>query len=158
MKASRITYLLVLIPISCFLFSGLTANQGTSQDECALTSRSQIYSNAAFNEEAGDVVGEELAIHRHNDNSIGARLYIYEGEPNLDGISVSGKLSEGNLMMKGQWIVHLTEEPSRKEITEVHPVEISGKLDSNWFRGTIKAGDVETVKMKRADHIWMCKR
>ena len=115
MKASRITYLLVLIPISCFLFSGLTANQGTSQDECALTSRSQIYSNAAFNEEAGDVVGEELAIHRHNDNSIGARLYIYEGEPNLDGISVSGKLSEGNLMMKGQWIEHLIEEPSKKK-------------------------------------------
>jgi hypothetical protein len=79
----------------------------------------KVYSNAAYVEEAGDVIGYELAFEQRSSRSIKAHLYIYQGVPNLDSISLSGKFSGGKVTMEGNWIQHLIEEPSKKEITEV---------------------------------------
>jgi hypothetical protein len=135
------------------------ASQSTPEDECARTARLQTYSNAVFVEEAGDVVGFDLAFQQRNGHSITALLYDYEGVPNEDGISVSGQISGREVTMKGNWVLHLIEEPSKKEVVETRPVEISGTLDSKRFRGIIKISGVATpITLKRVDHIWICRR
>jgi hypothetical protein len=134
-------------------------NLDDSVDECARTAHLQIYSNAVFIEEAGDVVGYELALQRRSGGSIAAVLYIYEGAPNKDGISVSGRISGGTVMMEGKWILHLVEEPSHKEVVETHSVRIDGTLDSTSFRGSVKIDGFDNhskIRLKRVDHIWMC--
>jgi len=145
--------LLVLVP-----FLGFGASQNPSPDECAKTAHLQIFSNAVFVEEAGDVVGYELVFQERNPKSAEALLYVYEGVPNEDGISVSGQISGTKVTMAGNWVQHLIEEPSKKEIVETRPVEVSGTLDSNRFRGTIKISGLSTpVTLKRVGHIWMCR-
>lgn len=137
-------------------------NLNASEDECARTAHSEIYSNAAFIEEAGDVVGFELAVRRsHHSSSVSALLYDYEGVPNEDGISLSGQILGRKLTMEGNWVRHLIEEPSKKEIVETRLVKLDGTIDSTGFRGTIKIENVDkpmSVRLKRVDHIWMCKR
>jgi hypothetical protein len=130
-----------------------------SEDECTRTAHSQIYSNAVFIEEAGDVVGYELALQPRSGTSIGAFLYVYEGAPNKDGISVSGQISGRKVMMEGKWVEHLIKEPSHKELIETHAVRIDGTLDSAWFRGSIKTDGLVSpskIRLKRVNHIWLC--
>ena len=135
------------------------ASQSASEDECARTASSQVYSNAVFVEEAGDVVGFELAFQQRDGHSVKALLYDCEGAPNEESISVSGQVSRRKVTMEGNWIQHLIEEPSKKEIVETHPVQVSGTLDPKRFRGTIKISGVATpVTMKRVDQIWTCRR
>jgi len=132
-----------------------------SEDECTRTVHLQTYSNAVFSEETGDVVGYELAIQERNGSSIKALFYDYEGVPNNDGISMSGQISGRNLTMTGNWIETRIEEPTKQKIVETRLVEVDGRLESNWFRGTIKIQGLVapiSVRMKRVDHIWMCKR
>jgi hypothetical protein len=137
-------------------------NPNASEDECARTAQSQVYSNAVFIEETGDVIGFELALQRsHHGSSASALLYDYEGVPNEDGISLSGQILGRKLTMEGSWVRHLIEMPSKKEIVETRLVKLDGTVDSNGFRGTIKIEDLDTpirVRLKRVDHIWMCKR
>jgi hypothetical protein len=137
-------------------------NLNACEDECIRTAHSQIYSNAVFIEDAGDVVGFELAVQRSNHgSSVSALLYDYEGVPNEDGISLSGQILGKELIIEGNWVRHLTEMPSKKQIVETRHVKVNGKIDSTRFRGTIKIEDLDTpinVRLKRVDHIWMCKR
>jgi hypothetical protein len=159
MLCNRQTSLVMVAVLSLVPFLGFGASQNTATDECAQTAHLQIYSNAVFVEEAGDVVGYELAFQEHNRKSARALLYVYEGVPNEDGISVSGQISGTKLTMAGDWVLHSIEQPSKKEMVETRPVEISGTLDSNRFRGTIKiSGHATSVKLKRVGHIWMCRR
>ena len=156
---NRHTPLVMVALLSLVPFLGFGASQNTSPDECAKTAHLQIYSNAVFVEEAGDVVGYELVFQERNRKSAEALLYVYEGVPNEDGISVSGQISGTKLTMAGNWVQHLIEEPSKREIVETRPVEVSGTLDSNRFRGTIKISGLATsVTLKRVGHIWMCRR
>ena len=109
-------------------------------------------------EEAGDVVGYELVFQAHDRNPAKALLYVYEGVPNLDGISVSGEISGAKLQMAGNWVLHLIAEPSKKEVVETRPVEVSGTLAPNRFRGTVKISGIATpVTLKRVSQIWMCR-
>lgn len=136
-----------------------TGHVNTSEDVCAKTAHLRTYSNAVFVEEAGDVVGYELVFQRSNGSFVSALLYVYEGVPTKDGISVSGQLSSGKVAMQGNWVVHAIEEPSKKQVVETHAVEISGNLDSKRFRGTITiSGSAESLTLKRVEHIWLCKR
>jgi hypothetical protein len=131
-----------------------------SEDECERTSHMGIYSNAAFIEEAGDVVGYELAVEQLDGTSATALLHVYEGVPNKDGIYISGHIAGGKLTMEGDWVEHLIEQPSRKDVVEAHHVTVDGTLDSTWFRGAIKIAGFATpvnVKLKRVKHIWMCR-
>jgi hypothetical protein len=138
--------------------AGICVSQNTSNDECSRTAHLNTYSNAVFVQEAGDVIGYELVVQQSDGHSISALLYVYEGVPNEDGISVSGQISGRSLTMKGSWVQHLIEHPSGKEIVETLPVEVSGTLDSKRFRGAIKISDNPTsVTLKRAAHIWLCR-
>jgi hypothetical protein len=137
-------------------------NLTASEDECARTAHSQVYSNAVFIEEAADVVGFELALQRSpQSSSVNALLYDYEGVPNEDGIRLSGQILGRKLTMEGNRVRHLIEEPSKKEMVETRLVKLDGTIDSTGFRGTIKIEDLDrpiTVRLKRVDHIWMCRR
>lgn len=136
----------------------LTGHVNTSEGVCAETARLRTYSNAVFVEEAGDVVGYEMVLQPSNGNSTGALLYVYEGVPNEDGINVSGRISAGKVAMEGNWVLHLTEEPSKKQIVEIRPIKISGTLNPKRFRGTITiSGSAESLTLKRVEHIWGCK-
>ncbi|HXJ05803.1 MAG TPA: hypothetical protein VNH65_11930 [Candidatus Acidoferrum sp.] len=148
-------YALLAMLLSVTLGRALNA----SEDECERTAQMRVYSNASFIKEAGDVVGYELAVQLREGTSINALLYFYEGVPNKDGVSVSGHIAGGKLAMEGDWVEHLTEQPSNKEIVETHHVTVNGTLDSAWFRGTMKITGLATpikVKLKRVSHIWMC--
>lgn len=141
-------------------FTGPGGNLDAFEDEGTRTAQSKIYSNAVFIEEAGDVVGYELAVQQNGDTSASALLYVYEGVPNEDGIYVSGHIAGRKLTMEGDWVKHLIEMPANKEVVETDHVAVNGTLDSNWFRGTIKIGDLSTpisVKLKHLNHIWMCR-
>jgi hypothetical protein len=136
----------------------MTGPVDTSGDVCAKSAHLRTYSNAIFVEEAGDVVGYELVFQASNSNSGSALLYVYEGEPNDDGISVSGQISAGKIAMKGNWVQHLIEEPTKKQVVQTYPVEISGTLNSKRFRGNITiSGSVESLTLKRVEYIWLCK-
>jgi hypothetical protein len=151
-----IVYALRYFLISFLPLFGLPPNQSAPQSECNGNLCLQVYSNADFIEEAGDVIGYELAFEPRSGKSIKAQLYIYQGEPNTDGIDVSGHFSDGKVMMEGKWIQHLVEEPSNKEIIESQPVEITGTLDPKWFRGIIRvSGHAEKVTLKRTDRTWL---
>jgi hypothetical protein len=119
----------------------------------------RIYSNAFLSKETGDVGGYELAIERHNDTSVDALLYVYEGAPNDDGISISGQASGKRVTLEGEWVEHLIEYPSKKEIVQTHHVKIDGTLGSRWFQSSVTIGGLvtpERVRLKRVDHIWLC--
>jgi hypothetical protein len=159
MMLSRMVRVVAAALIGLIPFVGLAANQNTPENECTRTAQSQVYSNAYYVEEAGDVVGYEMAFQQRKGNSIEALLYMYEGVPDEEGISISGQISGKKLTMKGKWIQHITEYPSGKEIVETRPVEVSGTLNSNRFRGTIKIWDnAAPVTLKRIDRIWVCRR
>ena len=131
--------------------------QNVSPRECEWTRKTQIYSRAYYVEEAGDVVGEELALWVHEDNSVEARLYDYEGAPNTDGIRVAGKISGKKLDLQGDWVQRVIEEPSHQEAVQTVHVEVTGTMDGLLFRGRIRISGVTTrVTMKRVNHIWMC--
>ena len=154
---------IIHVPAIALLAMVLSVTRGgtldASEDECERTAQMRVYSNASFIEAAGDVVGYELAVQRREGTSIDALLYFYEGVPNKDGISVSGHIAGGKLAMEGDWVEHLIEQPSNKEVVETHHVTVNGTLDSTWFRGTIKIAGLATpikVRLKHVSHIWMC--
>jgi len=134
---------------------------GAKEDECTRTASMQVYSNAFLTkDEAGDLVGYELALRQINDSTVEALLFVYEGAP-ADGITLPVRISGKNLTIEGSWVEHLTEYPSKKEIVQTHPVKVDGKLDSSWFWGTITIGDMVTsqrVRLKRVSRIWVCKK
>ena len=134
--------------------------QGTPEDKCSRTAQMQIYSNAYISKETGDVVGYELAIKQHDDSTVDALLYVYEGAPNDDGIPLSGRISGKNLTIQGNWVEHLVEYPSKKEIVQTHFVKIGGTLDSASFKGKVEIeGNAPPgeSRLKRFEQIWVCR-
>jgi hypothetical protein len=82
-------------------------------------------------------------------------LFIYEGGA-ADGRNLPGHISGKKLTIEGDWVEHLIESPSKKEIVQTHLVKIDGNLDSKWFRGTVTIGDIfesRAVRLKRVNHI-----
>jgi len=104
----------------------------------------EVYSNAFAHEETGDILGYELALRRHADSIVEALFYVYEGVPNDEAIPLSGHISGDNLSVQGNWVEHLIQYPSKKEITQTHLVKIDGVLNSAAFRGEV------TIKEWRA--------
>jgi hypothetical protein len=158
-------HIIIHIPVFALLAIAMSVTLGAtpdaSEDECDRTAQMRVYSNASFIEETGDVVGYEMAVQRREGTSIDALLYFYEGVPNKDGISVSGHIAGGKLAMEGDWVEHLIEQPSNKEIVETHHIAVHGTLNSTWFRGTINFAGIAIpikVRLKHVSHIWMCGR
>jgi hypothetical protein len=150
----QIFTLIVLLGFSSF------QNLGAS-DECSRTTAMEVYSNAFAHEETGDVLGYELAVKRHDDSTVEAFFYVYEGAPNNEAIPLSGRLSGKRLSIQGDWVEHLIEYPSKKEIVQTHVVKITGVLDSASFRGVVTIegmAERELVRLKRVKSIWLCTR
>ena len=79
---------------------------GAKEDECTRTANMQVYSNAFLTkDEAGDLVGYELALRQANDSTVEALLFVYEGAP-ADGITLPGRISGKNLTIEGSWVEH----------------------------------------------------
>ncbi|HEY3768009.1 MAG TPA: hypothetical protein VGN44_04980 [Candidatus Angelobacter sp.] len=134
---------------------------GSFMTECGRTAPMQIYSGASFFEETGDVVGYELALHQRSGSTVDAFLFVYEGAANDEGIPISGHLLGKKLTMQGEWVEHLVEYPSKKEIVERHHIKIDGTLNSSVFRGKITIEGLETpsiLRLKRVSQIWLCKQ
>jgi len=156
---NKVVHFCVCAGLAMFVASQLGGALNASEDECLVTATMTTYSNAEYIEETGDVVGYELAIQHGKDSSVYAQLFDYEGVPNEDGIPLSGHIADGKLTMEGDWVAHLIEQPSNKEIIQTTHVTVNGTLGSAWFRGTIKFAALATptdVKLKRVSHIWTC--
>jgi len=129
-------------------------------DECRRIAGMEVYSNAFAHEETGDVLGYELAVKRHEDSTVNAFLYLYEGAPNKDAIPLSGRISGKHLILQGDWAERSIEYPSKKQIVEKHFVKIDGLLDTASFKGklTIEGGNEgEQVRLKPIKTIWLCR-
>jgi hypothetical protein len=82
------------------------------------------------------------------------------GAPNDDGIPLSGRISGKNLTIQGNWVEHLVEYPSKKEIVQTHFVKIGGTLDSASFKGKVEIeGNAPPgeSRLKRFEQIWVCR-
>ena len=90
--------------------------QSGSQDECSETGQMDIYSDAYYSNETGDVNGFELAIDKPSTLRRKALLFVYEGAANNEGIPLPVTTDGEDLVIKGTWAEHLTEYPSKKEI------------------------------------------
>jgi hypothetical protein len=157
MMSSRIrSAILMSILLS---IASLIASAQTSLDRCAQTKSMRIYSNAYVHEGTGDLLGYELAIKQHHDAAVEALLYVYEGSAAGDGIDLPGHISDGNLTVAGNLTEHLIEFPSKKKIVQTHFVRINGTLNQTSFLGKIMIADLDQgeIKLKRVNHIWMCK-
>ncbi len=143
------------------LFAGSSVHGLGASDDCSRTAAIAVYSNAFAHKETGDVLGYELAIKRHDDSTVEAFFYIYEGAPSDQAIPLSGHLSAGKLNIRGDWVEHLIEYPSKKDTAKAHFVEISGVLNTSSFRGEVTIDGQakrELVRLKRVNNIWQCKR
>lgn len=73
-------------------------------------------------------------------------------------------MADGNkLTVKGTWIEHLTEYPSKTDIVQKHLVRITGTVTPKMFRGTIsieglKIVNPENMHLKRTKQIWLCSK
>src|SRR5208337_4140207 len=150
--SKRIPTLIVLLVLSYGQSLG-------ASDECSRTAAMEVYSNAFAHQETGDILGYEFAVKRHDDFTVEAFFYIYEGAPNNEAIPLSGSISDKNLSLQGDWVEHLTEYPSKREIVQKHFVKINGVLNSASFRGEVTIegmAERESVRLKRVKSIWLC--
>jgi hypothetical protein len=153
----RVQHLAVLV---CTLASSAFVH-AQQQPSCVKTAVMRIYSSAFAHEETGDVLGYELAIKENNDSTADVLLYVYEGAADDEGIPLSGRISGKELTVQGNWVEHLVEYPSKKEIIQTHSVKIDGTLEAASFRGHIKIENMElpdSVQLKRVKRLWSCKR
>jgi len=127
-------------------------------DECARTSGMQIYSNATYIEEAGDVVGLELALTVRPDRSVNALLYDYEGVPTNDGVLLDGRIAGTTLTLDGIWVQHLHESSGREIIHKV-PIALRGVVNEKSFVGSVQinGGSQGSVRLLRTETIWLCR-
>jgi hypothetical protein len=86
------------------------------------------------------------------DSAVDALLFLYEGSA-ADGISLPGHLSGKKLSIEGNWVEHLIQYPSKKEIVQTHLVKIDGSLERNWFRGKIEIGGITEPQMARLKRV-----
>ena len=118
----------------------------------------RIYSNATYVEEAGDVVGIELAFTVRQDNSINALFYDYEGAPTTDGAPLPGRAEGTTLAIDGICSQHLKDSLG-KEVLHTLPVKLLGTFDETNFVGTVQinGGSLEFLRLRRVDAIWLCR-
>jgi hypothetical protein len=120
----------------------------------------RIYSDAFVAEESGDLDGYEFALGEVKGSAVDALLFVYEGSA-AEGISLPGHLSGKTLSIEGNWVEHLIEYPSKKEIIQTHHVKMSGTLEQDWFQGKIEIEGItepQTLRLKRVNRIWVCRR
>jgi hypothetical protein len=106
---------------------------------CKSVEGATVYSNAQWVEEAGDVVGIEVAVFPGSQRH--ALLFIYEGTPFSDPIPLSGK----RVGARVRW-----SSPKGK---------LFGTINSQEILGTVQVGDgsPERVRLKKVSNLWTCR-
>jgi hypothetical protein len=128
-----------------------------AKDECQQTGSYKIYSNAFLSQATGDVVGHELALKTSIGNSYEALLYIYEGVPNLDGISLVGQRQGATISLEGDWTEELVEMPSRNLVTQTRHVKLKGRISGKHFQGSLQIDrDSSPISLQLTNNIWLC--
>lgn len=94
-----------------------------------------------------------MALDLSKNSAVDALLYVYEGAADDEGIPLSGHISGKHLTIEGNWVEHLTEYPSKKEIVQKHFVKIYGNLDSASFRGNITIEGMVEHNSLRLKHV-----
>jgi hypothetical protein len=133
----------------------------TPEPDCGRTATMRVYSDAYLSEETGDVGGIELAIRQTKYFTVYALLFIYEGAPNDEAIPLSGSVLNKHLTLQGNWVEHLVEYPSKKDIVQRHSVRLEGILDSAAFQGDLKIEGLafsEKARLKQVPQIWLCNK
>jgi hypothetical protein len=103
------------------------------------------------------VGGYELAIRLAKGNSVEALLYVYEGVPNRDGISLAGIRQGSKISFKGDWHQELIEYPSKQMVTKTQHVELNGQISQRNFRGLLQMDDYSSsLSLRTVSHIWLC--
>ena len=137
----------------------LRAQTAAIEDPCEKTAGMQVYSNVFMHEETGDLLGYDLAIKRQGSSGAEALLYVYEGGGAGEGIPLSGQVSKNRLTLRGTWVEHPLEYPSKRKILEQHSVEILGILTLANFSGKLTISEIDDhqhVRLKRVKKIWSC--
>jgi hypothetical protein len=132
-----------------------------TEPDCGRTAEMRVYSNAYLSEETGDVGGIELAIKDKRDSTVDALLFVYEGAPNDEAIPLSGSIASKHLTLQGNWVEHLVEYPSKKEIVQTHFVNVDGTLDLSSYQGDLKIDGLafpDKVRLTWVRQIWECKK
>ncbi len=157
--------------LGLMLFVVWSSQTVAQTDACSRISAMTIYSNAkiysdAFpvgHKEMGHLLGYELAVNPPG--STGAFLYVYEDEANKEGIPLHGQVSGNRINLRGEWVVHVTEMPSRKEYVETRHVAVEGVLDLASFKGRIRIESkgrkniepvTDSVRLKQVKRLWFC--
>jgi hypothetical protein len=128
-------------------------SEGSRNTRCELVKGAAIYSNARYIEEAGDVIGFELAFL--DDKT--ALLFDYEGTPDAEPIPLN--VSKNSGAWEGALRRKVIEYPSKREVTDTVAATVKGKLIGKGFQGAIQVGqgNSERVNLKRVRHLWGCK-
>ena len=153
--------LLGRVLLASFLLASLSVlvHLRAGEVDCSRTSNMRVYSSAFVHKETGDLLGYELAIDQAPGSTTDVLFFIHEGSPG-EGIPLTGRVQDGKLVVEGEWVEHLIEYPSKREIVQKHSVSIRGTLDEDWFRGTIAIEGLTTpdkIRLRRVRQIWMCR-
>jgi hypothetical protein len=128
-----------------------------AKDECPQTNADRIYSDAFYSQEAGDVVGYELALKPVSGDSYNALLYIYQGVPNKNGILLTGTRRASTISLEGDWVEELIEYPSKQNTTHRQHVKLEGRLSKSLFRGHLQVDNYSSqLSLRPVNHIWLC--
>jgi len=135
----------------------MSFSQSRREKDCNTDPETKIYSDAKYVEEAGDVIGLELALKPSTGEGINALLYIYEGAPTMKGISLRAILKGKTLVIDETSSEH-SFDSSGKDVVHELPIKISGTLEESEFAGSVQinGGNPETVVLRRVPAIWLC--
>lgn len=157
--------LLVQVAIAVLVFTALVLvsrnayGQKGLTEACSETARMEIYSDAWFSNETGDVNGFELALEPPSGERRKAMLYVYEGAANTEGIPLALTAAGKNVVIQGTWVEHLIEYPSKREIVQKHFVRITATMTPDLLRGDLSIeGMVKPtrISLKKVKRIWLC--
>ena len=111
----------------------------TISRNCKSVEGATVYSDAQYVQEAGDVVGTEIAIFP--DARKGGLLFVYEGTPFSDPIPLVGK----RVGTRVRW-----SSPKGR---------LFGTIDDNEILGTVQVGDgtPKRVRLKKVLNLWSCR-
>jgi hypothetical protein len=138
---------LVLITLASPLFA--------KKNRCSGTANSEVYSDARYIEEAGDVIGLELAIAADGKSVL---LYDYQGALS-DPVVLPAIYSAGELTVSAGYTRDLIEEPSEKHVIEKHHVELRAHVTPVLLAGTFKTDNLRTehIRLRKVPFVWGCK-
>ena len=124
-------------------------------DRCRGVVNQNVYSNAKYFEEAGDVGGLEISIAPD-----GHRILLFDYEGSLaDPISLPAMYAKGALKVSADYTLNLTEYPTKKPVSEKHHVEVKARVTKSVLAGTIRfdSNPAEHVRLRRVPYVWGCK-